>query len=350
MINLDNLKDGFTIDMSISPETVAKVVSDFVGGKDLSVTDEWISCNGVRLDDKEVVKRFNENEPSLQKLYMDNPNVKAYVEKVVTREKERVDAIPQKEFRKYKKGDKVIVKSDLRDESLCAFKCIFPDMLKYQGMCLTVSGGADEIFSVQENVWSWHSDWVVPFEEPKPQRRTTPPKPKPHMDFKVGDMVKVRDNLDKFDKNVHPHITQEMLAHKGKVTEITNVSGSAHCGSKKHYQLKDAGFRCDGKPFSWLSEWLEPYKEKTPPRSHWSLDHSIEFNVNGRLVWAIAKREGGVIARGRAKCSVSDDFDLFYGKTLALDRLILKLVDLKDYALEMEARKERDMVASRWCS
>lgn len=114
------------------------------------------------------------------------------------------------------------------------------------------------------------------------------------MKYNVGDKVRVREDLVVNLDYGNDTFTVDMKKYSGKTMIVDEIT------SKNKYKLKgDVG------RYNWTDEMLEDV----------DMD-KIEIIVNGNKT--IAKKDGKV---GIAKCSPEDEFDIFTGTRLAIDRL-----------------------------
>ena len=104
------------------------------------------------------------------------------------------------------------------------------------------------------------------------------------MKYKIGDKVRIKEDLIVDEFYVKPYI--------GKTMTIDSIT-------RYGYKLKEDTYRC-----TWTDEMLE------------NVEEGIDIFVDGNKV--IAKRDGRV---GIARCSPEDEFDIFTGARLAIDRL-----------------------------
>ena len=111
--------------------------------------------------------------------------------------------------------------------------------------------------------------------------------------FKEGDKVVIIDGRN---------IKSERL---GWVSDMTSMIGQVHEISMSG--CDGAVYRLQGAHYSWDKKWLKPYCEK------------ITIERHGQKM--VAKYNGKV---GVAKCSDDDEFDMFIGANLALQRLFGK--------------------------
>lgn len=111
--------------------------------------------------------------------------------------------------------------------------------------------------------------------------------------FKEGDKVVIIDG-----RNIKSK-------HLGWVSGMTSMIGQVHEISMSFYD--GTAYSLQGAPYSWDEKWLKPYCEK------------ITIERHGQKM--VAKYNGKV---GVAKCSEDDEFDMFIGANLALQRLFGK--------------------------
>lgn len=111
------------------------------------------------------------------------------------------------------------------------------------------------------------------------------------MKYKVGDKVRVREDLIVNNTYGNYFFSSGMKPYVGKTMTINHVGNHA-------YHFKE-----DKNNWDWTDEMLEDVE-------------GINIIVDGNKV--IAKKDGKV---GIAKCSPEDEFDIFTGVRLAIDRL-----------------------------
>ena len=112
------------------------------------------------------------------------------------------------------------------------------------------------------------------------------------MEYKVGDKVRVRKDLEADSYYGEDLFTTDMKKYLGKTMTISSIVENCE------YMLKE-----DTGHWHWTDEMLEDVED-------------ITILVKGNKV--IAKRGNKV---GIAKCSPEDEFDIFTGARLAIDRL-----------------------------
>ena len=111
------------------------------------------------------------------------------------------------------------------------------------------------------------------------------------MKYKVGDKVRVKKDLEVGKRYGTDAFVLDMKKYAGKTMIVDAIIGA------DRYKLEDAGH------WNWTDEMLEDAED-------------ITILVKGNKV--IAKRGNKV---GIAKCSPEDEFDIFVGAKLALERL-----------------------------
>ena len=112
------------------------------------------------------------------------------------------------------------------------------------------------------------------------------------MKYKVGDKVRVRNDLVVNEKYGNDTFIVGMESYSGKTLTVSEIT------PKNKYKLKEVVCY-----FNWTDEMFEGVED-------------INIIVNGNKV--IAKKGDKV---GIARCSPEDEFDIFTGARLALDRL-----------------------------
>ena len=113
------------------------------------------------------------------------------------------------------------------------------------------------------------------------------------MKYKVGDKVRVRKDLESGKRYGGQVFIDEMKKFRGKVVEIVRVYNG-------FYKIK-------GNEYSWTDEMLKEIR---------TVNERIIISTDGYHVWAKTKDN-----IGEARCSPEDEFDIFVGAKLALERL-----------------------------
>ncbi len=121
------------------------------------------------------------------------------------------------------------------------------------------------------------------------------------MKYKVGDKVRIRKDLVWGNEYSRKYgVSNAMLSHRGEIATIALVVGG-------YYYLNIAGnrdYRYNYR-YRWTDEMLEEVDEM-----------NINIESDGHIVTAQMGDKYGV-----AKCSPEDEFDIFVGAKLALERL-----------------------------
>lgn len=117
------------------------------------------------------------------------------------------------------------------------------------------------------------------------------------MKYKVGDKVKIREDLVVDMGRDGVRVTESMLKYAGKVVRIR----------KKFNLIGVYEIDADNKEYVWTDEMLEDVESDVM---------MIEIYQDGNKV--IAKKDGKVSV---AKCSPEDKFDIFTGVRIAIERL-----------------------------
>ena len=113
------------------------------------------------------------------------------------------------------------------------------------------------------------------------------------MKYKVRDKVRVRKDLELGEGYGGEVFVDTMEKFKGKVVEIVRVYNG-------FYKIKGNGYR-------WSDEMFEEIR---------TVNERIIISTDGYHVWAKTKDN-----IGEARCSPEDEFDIFVGAKLALERL-----------------------------
>lgn len=183
---------------------------------------------------------------------------------------------------KYKVGDKVRVKEDLVVGNRYGTQAFIEDMKKYSGKTMTISRASSNTYYFKEDKDEWF--WTDEMIEGKVLCI---------MKYRVGDKVKVRQDLVTNKRYGNDTFILDMKPYLGKIMTIDKIT------DKGKYKLKE-----DNVKWNWTDEMLEDVEE------------GIDIIVDGNKV--IAKKDNKV---GIARCSPEDEFDIFIGTKLAIDRL-----------------------------
>lgn len=144
---------------------------------------------------------------------------------------------------KYKVGDVVTVRSDLEYCQGYGANAVNGDMMNYRGQEVTIKSIVNESrgqYTIEEADWTWTTEMFVS----KSNGITTP---EGFDDYKVGDKVKVKDNLDIHDNWKCCGATSSMVELKGKIVTISNVKVE---DGYNYYNVEED-------PCWWVSEMFE---------------------------------------------------------------------------------------------
>ena len=126
------------------------------------------------------------------------------------------------------------------------------------------SGSAPTHFNEDGNYYnsieiSIYSDMTICKTEPRVSISKDAVPLKKVIKFEVGDKVRIREDLDEFDKNESPLIVPHMLNYAGEICKITDIYRN---NKTKRYTLESTYYR-------WLKKWIEPVlpevEEETEP-------------------------------------------------------------------------------------
>lgn len=117
------------------------------------------------------------------------------------------------------------------------------------------------------------------------------------MKYKVGDKVRVRKDLVGDSQYGTEKFMSDMKKYSGKIMTVDIITSTGK------YNLKE-----DADCWNWTDEMLEEVDEMGNVK--------IKIAVDGNKVIAKMGKETGI-----AKCSPEDEFDIFTGVRLAIDRL-----------------------------
>lgn len=195
----------------------------------------------------------------------------------------------------YKVGDYVRVRSDLKEDGFYGLG-LTRKMFKKRGKPLKVIGTNDTEFYRLEDGLYYTRKMLEPVDN-----------------LKIGDKVRVREDLDSF-PHESPGIAQEMINMAGKEYHITNIYGTERFGR---------GFNIDDgcpRPYVWLSKWLDKVERKEERTNQKT--YSLTQNKNTTVL--LKKENGKVVSRGIAKCMDGDNFDENFGIIMAAIKLAIK--------------------------
>jgi hypothetical protein len=152
----------------------------------------------------------------------------------------------------FKVGDLVRVKAGIsskthRDVS----PCFMSDMDKYIGKEMKIER-VDETRVVTSG-WSWDKSWLEPVPEKVATAKKTKDEDAPK--FKIGDMVRVRNDAETNHAQSDCNFAEDMEKLKGKVFKVTDIQ--PYTGRLKGDTVR-MSLDGDAKGWSFIPAWLEP--------------------------------------------------------------------------------------------
>lgn len=112
---------------------------------------------------------------------------------------------------KYKVGDKVRVKTDLVVDKTYGGVCFVKNMAHWRGHIVTISRIGDYFYKIEENLYPFDYNWTDEmFEDVVETKR-----------YKVGDKVKVREDLIDCETYDEINYVSDMDEWKGKIVTIS---------------------------------------------------------------------------------------------------------------------------------
>ena len=116
--------------------------------------------------------------------------------------------------------------------------------------------------------------------------------------FKVGDKVRVKSEIKKYERHGGYEVDASMYAMRGKITTITKID-------------TDGAYLLSGYAKAFWEDWMiEPVRE------------FIVIHRSGNVMTAEHRLNRDVIKSAKATCAPSDTFDFNTGAKLAFDRLM----------------------------
>lgn len=137
---------------------------------------------------------------------------------------------------RYNVGDKVLVREDLKCGKIYTGVAFYDSMMKFCGKVLTIRGkyggtpNNEPCYIVEENPYDWSDDMFSRLISESNNKVTRENK---EMRYKIGDHVKVRNDLVRGIRYSDMYFTESMEKYRGKVLTITNnntlFSGRTPC-------------------------------------------------------------------------------------------------------------------------
>ena len=160
---------------------------------------------------------------------------------------------------KYKIGDIVKVRDDLKEGEKYGACYVVEGMLKFRGITDTiyyVDTVGDFYLSDNDNTYVWHKDMVEPVvikDDLKESTHVDKIKERDSMGYKVGDVVRIKNDLQVGEKYGKCRVIESMLKFKGTIDTIENID-------------KDGDFELanEDNPYSWHKDMVVLIKQIIP--------------------------------------------------------------------------------------
>lgn len=151
----------------------------------------------------------------------------------------------------YKIGDVVKVREDLQVDEIYGKCNVMEGMLKYRGTLHTINyiddDGDYSLKSINNSedrtYYSWHKDMLEPVTIKNNLEKN-------NMKYKIGDVVRIKNNLQVGEKYGKCRVIEPMLKFKGTVDTIEKIDKDGD------FELAD-----DNNPYSWNKDMVEPIKQ-----------------------------------------------------------------------------------------
>lgn len=147
---------------------------------------------------------------------------------------------------KYIVGDKVKVRSDLERLKYYGTNCVVDQMLPFCGKIVTI----EKISGIEYKIEGCSYNWTDEMFEEKVSTDSIPDKTSPK--YKIGDKVRVIENLCITSMPEPISIVPNMLVYSGKIVTISGINSRL---SRIIYSIKE-----DGNTYDWPESILEPIK------------------------------------------------------------------------------------------
>ena len=159
---------------------------------------------------------------------------------------------------KYKIGDLVKVRDDLQEDKMYGGCSSIDDMLKFRGtldFIENIDDDGDYHLANNNNPYVWSEEMLEPVVIKNNSKHEM--KEKNSMEYKIGDVVRIKDNLQEGEKYGECNVNKDMLKFRGATTTIEGIDedGDFYLANKDDY-------------YAWYKDMLEPVeiKESTTPK------------------------------------------------------------------------------------
>jgi hypothetical protein len=160
----------------------------------------------------------------------------------------------------YKIGDIVKVREDLQVDEIYGKCYVMEGMLKYRGTLHTINYIDDDgdyslkpiNNSENRTYYSWHKDMLEPVKSKNNEEIK-----EDNMKYKIGDMVRIKTNLQEGEKYGELYVMDYMLPFRGTIHTIEYVydDGDFHLTDVKNLY---------NDPYIWNKDMVEPIKQVIP--------------------------------------------------------------------------------------
>lgn len=158
------------------------------------------------------------------------------------------DTVETKNNMKYKVGDVVRIKDNLQVGEKYGMCRVIYDMLKFKGTVDTINfiDRDGDYHLTYNNPYAWNGN-MLDFVESKNDEKI---KEENDMKYKIGDVVRIKNNLQVGEKYGQCNVIKDMLKFKGTLDTIEKIDDDGD------FYLAD-----DNNPYSWNKDMVEPIKQ-----------------------------------------------------------------------------------------
>lgn len=189
----------------------------------------------------------------------DNPYVwhKDMLEPVTIKDDLKESTHVDKDSVKYEIGDVVKVRDDLQEGEKYGDCYVVEGMLKFRGttgIIYYIDTVGDFYLSDKDNNYVWHKDMVVPVTIKNDLKKSTHVdeiKEGNNVEYKIGDVVRIKNDLKKGKKYGECFVVEGMLKFKGTIDTIEHIDS-------------DGDFELTNNPYLWNKGMVVPIKQIIP--------------------------------------------------------------------------------------
>lgn len=175
---------------------------------------------------------------------------------------------------KYKIGDVVKIRDDLQKGEKYGEYEVMEGMLEYKGTIGTIEyidWDGDYYLAEVNNPYAWHKDMLEPVtieDYLKESIRVDKIKGGNGMEYKIGDAVRIKDNLVVGEKYGECNVIKDMLRFRGTIDTIDNIDIDGD------YYLTG-----DDNPYVWHKDMLEPIELKDDLKEEIKEENDMGYKV-----------------------------------------------------------------------